>query len=165
MLKKKKKSEAPMSEGRVTADYVAQRAGVSLGTVLRAFSPGQSVQQQTRDGILKAAQELGYQLNVLAQTLTSRRSQIVGILTGQLKNPIHAVMHQSISMSLQQNNFIPISGRIGDGDDVARLIATFQQYQVGAVILTSMNIWPDGFLCPNDLFAIGLMDRLYPAKG
>ena len=131
-----------MSEGRATADDVARLAGVSRATVSRAFSRGQSVQEQTRERILKAAQELGYQPNALAQALTSRRSQIVGILMGQLKNPIHAVLHQTISMALQQNNFIPISGQIGREDDVDRLIATFRQYQVGVVILTSMNISP-----------------------
>ena len=115
---------------------------MSRATVSRAFSRGQSVQEQTRERILKAAQELGYQPNALAQALTSRRSQIVGILMGQLKNPIHAVLHQTISMALQQNNFIPISGQIGREDDVDRLIATFRQYQVGVVILTSMNISP-----------------------
>ncbi|WP_176442882.1 LacI family DNA-binding transcriptional regulator [Tropicimonas sediminicola] len=131
-----------MAEGRVTADDVAQRAGVSRATVSRAFSRGHTVQEQTRERILKAAQELGYQPNALAQALTSRRSQIVGILMGQLKNPIHAVLHQSISMSLQQNNFIPISGQLGADEDLAKLIATFRQYQVGVVILTSMNISP-----------------------
>ncbi len=131
-----------MPEERVTADDVARRAGVSRATVSRAFSRGHSVQEQTRERILKAARELGYQPNALAQALTSRRSQIVGILMGQLKNPIHAVLHQTISMALQQNNFIPISGQIGGADDLPRLIATFRQYQVGVVILTSMNISP-----------------------
>ncbi len=131
-----------MPEGRATADDVAQRAGVSRATVSRTFSHGHSVQEKTRERILKAARELGYQPNALAQALTSRRSQIVGILMGQLNNPIHAVLHQSISMALQQNNFIPISCQIGTDDDAGRLIATFRQYQVGVVILTSMNIPP-----------------------
>lgn len=93
--------------------------------------------------ILRAADELGYHPNALAQALTSRRSQIVGIVMGELSNPIHAVLHQSLSHALQSNGFIPISAQIATGDDVTNMIATFRQYQVGVVILTSMNIPAD----------------------
>lgn len=148
-----KGKELPMSDGRVTADDVARRAGVSRATVSRTFSRGHSVQEQTRQRILKAAADLGYQPNALAQALTSRRSQIVSILMGELKNPIHAVLHQSISMALQEKNFIPISGQIGVDSDADKLIATFRQYQVGVVILTSMNI-PPGLI--RDLHKAGL---------
>ncbi|WP_458792735.1 LacI family DNA-binding transcriptional regulator [Yoonia sp. MH D7] len=129
-----------MTDERVTADDVALRAGVSRSTVSRAFSPGRPVQEQTRQRILKAAEELGYQPNALAQALTSRRSQIVGILMGELSNPFHAVLHQSLSHELQLSGFIPISAQMGPKDDVKKIISTFRQYQVGVVILTSMNI-------------------------
>lgn len=132
-----------MPHDRVTADDVAQRAGVSRSTVSRVFSPGRSVQEQTRQRILRVAQELGYHPNALAQALTSRRSQIVGIVMGELSNPIHAVLHQSLSHALQSNGFIPISAQIAAGDDVGDMISTFRQYQVGVVILTSMNIPAD----------------------
>ncbi|WP_394196984.1 LacI family DNA-binding transcriptional regulator [Litoreibacter albidus] len=132
-----------MSDVRVTADDVALRAGVSRSTVSRAFSPDRPVQKETRQRILKAAEELGYQPNALAQALTSRRSQIVGILMGELSNPIHAVLHQSLSHALQMCGLIPISAQMGPEDDIKQMIATFKQYQVGVVILTSMNIPTD----------------------
>lgn len=132
--------EPLMPNDRVTADDVALRAGVSRSTVSRAFSPGRPVQEKTRKRILHAAQELGYHPNALAQALTSRRSQIVGIVMGELSNPIHAVLHQSLSHALQSNGFIPISAQISQQNDVDQMIATFRQYQVSVVILTSMNI-------------------------
>jgi DNA-binding LacI/PurR family transcriptional regulator len=132
-----------MPNDRITADDVALRAGVSRSTVSRAFSPDRPVQAKTRARILHAAQELGYYPNALAQALTSRKSQIVGIVMGELRNPIHAVLHQSLSHALQQRGYIPISAQVTIGEDVGSMIATFQQYQVGIVVLTSMNIPAD----------------------
>ncbi|UWQ19125.1 LacI family DNA-binding transcriptional regulator [Jannaschia sp. M317] len=132
-----------MPNDRVTSDDVALRAGVSRSTVSRAFSPGRPVQEETRQRILRAAQELGYHPNALAQALTSRRSQIVGIVMGELSNPIHAVLHQSLSHALQSNGFIPISAQLSPPNDADQMIATFRQYQVNVIILTSMNIPAD----------------------
>lgn len=132
-----------MPNNRVTSDDVALRAGVSRSTVSRAFSPGRPVQEETRQRILRAARELGYHPNALAQALTSRRSQIVGIVMGELSNPIHAVLHQSLSHALQSNGFIPISAQLSPSNDADQMIATFRQYQVSVIVLTSMNIPTD----------------------
>lgn len=129
-----------MSDLRVTAEDVALKAGVSRSTVSRVFTPGRPVQAETRSRILKAAKELGYEPNALAQALISRRSHIVGILMGELSNPFHAVLHQSISHQLQSNGFIPVSAQLGPADDINRIIAMFRQYQVGVVVLTSMKV-------------------------
>lgn len=129
-----------MSGLRVTAEDVAVKAGVSRSTVSRAFSPGRPVQEETRSKIMKAAKELGYEPNALAQALISRRSQIVGILMGELSNPFHAVLHQSMSHQLQARGLIPVSAQMGPEDDIPRIIAMFRQYQVGVVVLTSMNV-------------------------
>lgn len=132
-----------MPTDRVTADDVAMRVGVSRSTVSRAFSPDRPVQAQTRARILYAAQELGYHPNALAQALTSRKSHIVGIVMGELRNPIHAVLYQSLSHALQQRGYIPISAQVATADDVGNMISTFRQYQVEIVVLTSMNIPAD----------------------
>lgn len=129
-----------MGNNRVTADDVAFLAGVSRSTVSRAFSPGRPVQQQTKQRILKAAAELGYHPNALAQALTSRKSQIIGIVLGELSNPIHAVLHQSMTHALQSSGYIPISAQISAESDIDNMISTFLQYQVGVVVLTSMVI-------------------------
>lgn len=129
-----------MAGTRVTAEDVAERAGVSRSTVSRTFTPGRTVNKETRRRILKAAKELGYEPNALAQALISRRSQIVGVLMGELSNPIHAVLHQTLGRCLQERGLIPISAHLIPGEDGQGFISMFRQYQVSVVILTSLNV-------------------------
>lgn len=129
-----------MTRTRVTAEDVAERAGVSRSTVSRAFTPGRPVQRETRSRILKAAKDLGYEPNALAQALISKRSHIVGILMGELSNPFHAVLHQSLGQSFQERGIISVSAHLAPGEGADRFISLFRQYQVGVVVLTSFNV-------------------------
>lgn len=51
----------------VSAEQVAQLAGVSRSAVSRTFTPGASVAPATREKVLRAAEELGYHVNDLAR--------------------------------------------------------------------------------------------------
>lgn len=64
---------------RVTSTDVARRAGVSRATVSYVLNdaPDQSISEQTRAAVHKAARELGYRPNPSARSLRSGRSDIV----------------------------------------------------------------------------------------
>ncbi len=63
----------------VSAEQVAQLAGVSRSAVSRTFTPGASVAPATRERMLQAAQELGYHINDLRAVLANQ-SRLVGIV-------------------------------------------------------------------------------------
>ena len=132
-----------MAETRVTAEDVARLAGVSRSTVSRTFTPGRVVNKNTRAAILKAAKELGYEPNALAQALISKRSQIVGVMMGELSNPFHAVLHQALGRSLHEHGLIPVSVHLVPGECAAGFISMFRQYQISVVVLTSHNFGVD----------------------
>ena len=56
---------------------VAELAGVSLATVSRVINPGAKVSEKTRQKVLDAMQQLGYQPNSIAQSLATRSSNAV----------------------------------------------------------------------------------------
>ena len=64
----------------VSARQVAELAGVSRSAVSRTFTPGASVATETREKVLRAAAELGYQVNDLARGLLANRSRLVGLV-------------------------------------------------------------------------------------
>ena len=80
----------------VTSYDVARAAGVSQSAVSRAFSPTASIAQKTRDKVLKAAAELGYQPNAIARSMSSARGEqsqksgMVGVIVTRLENPLCA---------------------------------------------------------------------------
>lgn len=80
-------SEKPASRLSATAEDVARIAKVSQSAVSRAFTPGASVAPATRQRILAAAEQVGYQPDMIARSLMRGRSNIVGVGVGNLINP------------------------------------------------------------------------------
>ena len=64
-----------------TVADVAARAGVSVGTVSKAMNGRGQLRDATRERVLAAAKELGFQPNALARGLLEGRTYTVGVLT------------------------------------------------------------------------------------
>ena len=77
----------PVSQ-KVTSVDVAQFASVSQPTMSRGFDPDASVHPNTRAKILAAANELGYQPNIIARGLSTQRTNIIGLVMSNLTNSL-----------------------------------------------------------------------------
>ncbi|MEM8915249.1 MAG: LacI family DNA-binding transcriptional regulator, partial [Pseudomonadota bacterium] len=62
----------------VTLKHVAELAGVSRSAVSRTFTEGASVSAKTKAKVLRAAKQLGYSPNLLARSLTTRQTRLIG---------------------------------------------------------------------------------------
>src|SRR5688572_1751332 len=80
---------------------VAELAGVSLATVSRVINPGAKVSDKTRQKVLPAMRELGYQPNSIAQSLATRSSNSVGVLVSELHGPFFGAMLSAIEQTLK----------------------------------------------------------------
>ena len=69
----------------VTAKDVAEACGVSRITVNRALSGNENVKPETREKILKKAQEMGYVPNLIARSLVNGKSKMIGIVISDIK--------------------------------------------------------------------------------
>ena len=78
-----------MARDNVTSLDVARRAGVSQSAVSRVFTPGASVSQSMTDRVLAAADELGYRPNVLARTMITGKSRLIGLVVAYLDNQFY----------------------------------------------------------------------------
>jgi LacI family gluconate utilization system Gnt-I transcriptional repressor len=65
---------------------VARAAGVSVMTVSRAFQKDASVRRETRDAILKVAEDLGYVFDSTAANLRSQRTGFVAVTIPSINN-------------------------------------------------------------------------------
>lgn len=66
---------------------VAQAAGVHISTVSRTFSAPHLVNPETRRRVLARAEELGYRPSQAARSLTTGRTQNVGLIVADIGNP------------------------------------------------------------------------------
>lgn len=71
---------APPPNQAVTLRDVAQRSGVSYQTVSRVINNHANVAAATRQRVLEAIAEMHYQPSLLAKSLVTRRSNLIGVI-------------------------------------------------------------------------------------
>lgn len=89
------------SKSYISAQQVADLAGVSRSQVSRAFTPSASVSPKTRAKVMAAATTLGYHVNHLARGLLTEQTQIVCIITTDLNTPYQGALLDALSTELQ----------------------------------------------------------------
>ena len=102
------------NQGRfVSAQAVAERAGVSRSAVSRAFTHGESIAPATLVRVHEAAAALGYQVNDLARGLLATRSRVVGLVASDADSPFRAQMIAALSQALIKRGNLPAIINIG----------------------------------------------------
>src|ERR671916_632051 len=66
---------------------VAERARVSVSTISHVLNGTRKVSEDTREKVLAAVEELGYQHNLLAKSLRIQRTFTIGLLISDIQNP------------------------------------------------------------------------------
>jgi LacI family transcriptional regulator len=83
---------------QTTSKDVARLAGVSRSTVSVVLNKVTTVKiaAETREKVLKAAAELNYRPNMLAQSLKTSCSKIIGLLIPSIINPFFPAIAQGV---------------------------------------------------------------------
>jgi DNA-binding LacI/PurR family transcriptional regulator len=128
----------------ITLKDVAERAGVSRAAVSRTYTDGASVSAKTRAKVEAAATELGYSPNILARSLTTRRTQMIGLVSNNFHNPAFLQIFDEFTRGLQNEGFRPLLVNLSEERDHSRSVRMLQQYSVDGVILASSHL-PESF--------------------
>lgn len=121
----------------VTAEDVAKRAGVSRAVVSRALSNNGSISPATKERVLIAAQELGYQVNFLAQGLNRQRSHLIGVIVARIGDPFRSALLEGLLHEIQRRGYQALVTEITGEQDLAPTLRRFTQFRVSGVIVTS----------------------------
>ncbi|MXU64797.1 LacI family DNA-binding transcriptional regulator [Oceanomicrobium pacificus] len=132
------------STDRVTSLEVARRAGVSQSAVSRVFTPGASASQKTIDKVRRAASELGYRPNVLARSLITGRSRIIGVVVGYLENLFYPEALENLSNALQAEGYhVLVFMASNSSDNIETVVQEILDYQVDGIVLASVGLSSD----------------------
>lgn len=131
-------SNGGLGRGFVSAQQVADRAGVSRSAVSRAFTPGASIASETREKVMRAAGELGYQVNDLARGLLANRSRLVGLVVTKPEIGFRAHLVAALTRALIQRGNVPIVINTGSShQDMEAARAALFGYRAEATIFLS----------------------------
>jgi len=133
-----------MAAKKTTSVEVAKLAGVSQSAVSRVFTPGASSSKRTSEKVLNAAAKLGYRPNILARSLITGRTRIIGLVVAYLDNYFYPEAVELLSNALQKKGYHVLvfmaSKTAGNIDDV---LEEMLDYQVDGVIAASVAMSSD----------------------
>lgn len=115
---------------------------MSISAVSRAFTPGASVSARMRARVMAAAEKLDYLPNVMARSLMTQRTHLVGVILSNFNNPLYltALDHFTHNLQLRGLRMILLNvSRQADVDSMARLVL---QYGVDGLVVSAGAISP-----------------------
>ncbi|ARU94335.1 LacI family DNA-binding transcriptional regulator [Tatumella citrea] len=117
-----------------TADDVALVAGVSKWTVLRAFQEGASISDKSRKQVMAAAQQLGFQPNLLARSLKRRKTNIIGVVADEFTNPHSLRMLREVTAQLNERGYMTLLLNVESAENFKSVLQMAGQLQVDGLI-------------------------------
>ena len=133
-----------MSTQKITSMEVAKLAGVSQSAVSGVFTPGASTSKKTNELVRKAAAELGYRPNVLARSLITGKSRMIGLVVAYLDNYFYPEALELLSSALQKKGYHVLIFMSGNKEgDIADAVDEILDYQVDGIIAASVSMSSD----------------------
>lgn len=110
---------------KITLAEVAKLAGVSTATASRVLNAAENEQSHsikisanTKEKVLKAADELGYQQNLIASLMKKKASGVVGIILRDINDPLLAALTEKIENQLKEHDIAAVIGITASDFDV-----------------------------------------------
>jgi DNA-binding LacI/PurR family transcriptional regulator len=125
-----------------TLKDVADLAGVSTSAVSRTFTKGASVSAKTRVKVAEAALRLGYAPSLIARSLATSRTGLIGLVANNFQNPVFLDVFDLFTRALQARGFRPLILNLTDVVDPSSSASLLKQYSVDGVIVATSTLPP-----------------------
>ncbi len=133
-----------MAHERITSQDVAKAAGVSQSAVSRVFTPGASASPQTVEKVKQAAEALGYRPNILARSLITGKSRIIGLVVAYLNNQFYPEALEKLSKALQERGYHVMVFMASNNDTkLGHVLHEILDYQVDGIVAASVSLSSD----------------------
>lgn len=122
----------------VTIRQVALRAGVSPATVSRVLSGTAPVNEEKRQRVLRAVEELGYRPNQLARSLAHGRLSVIHLIIGDIRNPFYAELARGVEDVGYEHGFTVVVSSTDDNPEREALyLHTTADFRAAGLVLST----------------------------
>lgn len=126
---------------RTTIDDVAREVGVSRQTVSRAMNGMSGISPQTRSRVLEAIANLGYSPSRIARRMASRKSQSIGLIIGNIKDPAQAnIVRGLYDIAEEQNHNVLLHNSDSLADREREALHSLAAENVDGIVITSPRL-------------------------
>ena len=98
---------------------VAERAGVAISSVSRVLSDHPDVSESMRSRVLDAVAALGYEPDILAQSLRTGETRAIGFVVSDISNPLFALMAHGAEIELRAHGYSVLLASSLNNDELA----------------------------------------------
>lgn len=117
-------------------NLVAEKAGVSIATVSRAFNDHELVKEETRSRIIQIARELNYKPSPIARGLSTQMTDTIGVILPDLVGEFFMdIIHGIDEEAYKANSYVMLSSSHSERNMVETLIEFMASGRVDGVIL------------------------------
>lgn len=126
-----------MAVRRAGVKTVAERAGVSVGTVSNVLNRPESVAEETRQRVEAAMAELNFVRNASARQLRAGESTVVGAIVLDLRNPFYTALARGIEDRLLADGLmLMMASSDEDPDRERRWLRLFAEQGIRGLLVT-----------------------------
>ncbi|MEI2821582.1 MAG: LacI family DNA-binding transcriptional regulator [Marmoricola sp.] len=121
-----------------TQEDVARRANVSRALVSLVLRDAPNVSAQSREKVLRAANELGYRPNAFARSLASKQVHTLGVLINDVTNPYFAAVYSSFATAAEAAGYdLLVAPGVRSAGKEGPLVNTLLEHRVAGLALLS----------------------------
>ena len=136
---------------QVTIADVATQAGVSVSTVSKVMNDRYGVSEETSQRVRSVIEKLGYQSSLVAQSLRSRSTNVIGVLVSDIE-PFSAELLKGVAQGIAGTGYdLVVFSDCGQGEDQVgwerRYLARVSTLTDG-VLLVTPSVAVDAFDSP-----------------
>jgi LacI family transcriptional regulator len=125
---------------RPTIVDVADRSGVSKSTVSNVIRGATNVSEATRRRVLAAVDELGYRPNALARQLVQKRTSTIGVVVGDLTNPIYSELVKLLEQDARARGYTTmVANTDGHPEREAARIEALLEWRVAGIAMLQFS--------------------------
>jgi len=123
--------------GNLTIREVAERAGVSVGTVSNALNRPHLVAQETLSRVQTAIQDLGFVRNAAARQMRGARSPAIGLVVLDVDNPFFTAVARGVEAAANEvDHLVIVCNSGGDRAREQRQLKLLEEQKVAGVLMT-----------------------------
>ena len=129
-----------MADSAVTIRDVARLAGFSVASVSRVLNESGKVTPETRESVLKAVNALGYSPNLAARSLSTARSQAIGVVLPDMHGEFFSELVRGMDRAASEHGYLLLLSNIHADPQMADQALAAMRGRVDGVILMAPQL-------------------------
>jgi len=147
----------------VSIKEVAEASGVSTATVSRVLSNGLHVRPEVRARVMAVVERLGYRPNLVARSLRSQQSNMLGLIVSDIRNPFFTSISRAVEdVAYEQAFSVFLCNTDENPEKEAIYLNLMRDESVAGVIFSPTRQTAATFSASNLSFPTVVVDRSIP---